>query len=422
MNQHTCILCLASLLVIGVIVAGCTGIPGVDPGQPGPATDAETSVVGGNNRFAFDIYAELAHDSGGNIFFSPLSISEALAITCDGASGVTAEEIRSVFHFPENDTARREGFFAINAGINGENAGYTLRIANALWAEETYPFLPAFIDTAQRYYSAEVTNLDFINTPEDSRIIINDWVEDETENKIKDLLPSGSIDPVTRLVITNAIYFKGTWVKQFEETATHEADFRTGAADETVRVRMMQRTDEDAVYGYTETGTLQVLEMPYAHESGRELSMLVVLPKNDDLSAVEASLDVEGLSELRQSLQQQRVEVYFPKFTLDTEYQLPETLSAMGMPTAFGPGADFRGMDGTKNLFISDAVHKAYIDVNEEGTEAAAATGVVVGIGAAPPEDDVPVFRADHPFIFAIQDSDTGNILFMGRVVRPSSA
>jgi len=421
MSRYTHLLCVASVLIIAVIAAGCTGAPGTDSGQPGPAMDAETSVVEGNNQFAFDLYADLAHDSGGNIFFSPLSISEALAITCDGASGATAEEIRSVFHFTENDTARREGFLAINEGINSENTGYTLRIANALWAEETYPFLPAFIETAQRYYSAEVVNLDFINTPEDSRIIINDWVEAETEDKIRDLLPTGSINPLTRLVITNAIYFKGTWVKQFEESATHEADFRTGVG-ETVRVRMMQRTDEDAVYGYMETGTLQALEMPYTHESGREVSMLVVLPKYDDLAAVEALVNAEALSQLRQSLQQQRVKVYFPKFRLETEYQLPETLSAMGMPTAFGPGADFSGMDGTKNLFISDAVHKAYIDVNEEGTEAAAATGVVVGIGAALPEGNVPVFRADHPFIFAIQDSDTGNILFMGRLVRPGSA
>ncbi len=326
----------------------------------------------------------------------------------------------SVLHVPENDTLRREGFAGINAGLNSGDANYTLRTANALWAEETYPFLPEYIETAERYYAANATNLDFITSPDESRETINRWVEAQTEDKIRDLLPVGSITPLTRLVITNAIYFKGTWTLQFDENETEDAGFHV-SENETVRVPMMQRTGEDAVYPYTETDTLQVLAMPYANENGRELSMFVMLPKDGNLTAAEKALDPENLLELRRSLESQRVDVYFPKFTLETEYSLPGTLAAMGMPTAFTGAADFSGMDGTNNLFVSEVVHKAFVDVNEEGTEAAAATGVVVG-GTAVREDETPVFRADHPFVFLIQEEETGTILFMGRVVRPEAA
>jgi serpin B len=437
-HETTGILVLVAIIALGIVIAGCTGTqstmgptvpptgqatPGDQPGM-GDATDNATRVAEGNNQFAFDLYARLIQNpdyAGANLFFSPYSISSALAITYEGARGATADEIRSVLHLPENDTIRREGFSEINAGINSGDAGYALHTANALWAEETYPFLPGYIGTAQRYYSANVTNLDFINKPEESRKAINAWVEEQTEDKIQNLLPDGSIDPLTRLVITNAIYFKGPWVKQFEKNETTMADFRTDAGS-TVQVLMMQRTDEEAVYPYAETETLQVLAMPYAHESGNELSMLVILPKDENLTAAEATLDAQELADLRQSLASQRVKVYFPKFTLETEYGLPDTLAAMGMPTAFTGAADFSGMDGSKNLFISNVVHKAFIDVNEEGTEAAAATGVVMVLSAAPSEPPIPVFRADHPFTFLIQENETGNILFMGRVVHPSSS
>jgi serpin B len=183
----------------------------------------------------------------------------------------------------------------------------------------------------------------------------------------------------------------------------------------------MQRTDEDAIYGYAETATLQVLELPYAHGNGTELSMLVLLPKEDNLTAAEEALDTEKIAALRDSLVRERVNVFFPKFTLETEYSLPGTLAAMGMPAAFSSDADLSGMDGTKNLFISGVVHKAFVDVNEEGTEAAAATGVVIGITSARP-DTTPVFRADHPFVFLITEKDSGTILFMGRVANPENS
>ena len=430
---------LAGLVILGIIAAGCTsstpvspatgtgvtsGVPSADTVQPSPGTPEDTRTVSeANNRFAFSLYSRLVREkeySGSNLFFSPFSLSSAMALTCEGARGRTADEIRSVFFFPDNTTALRGGFSGMNAAVNGGDPKYTLRTANALWAEKTYPFLSDYVSTASRYYGARTTNLDFISHPEDSRVTINSWVENQTEDRIKDLIPGGAIDPATRLVITNAIYFKGSWVKQFDRNRTTDMDFRTGAGT-TVKVPMMQRTDEGSVYLYAENNNLQMLSIPYDHSTGRNLSMVILLPKIDALTETEASLNAGSLAALQQSAGTRRVMVYFPKFTLNTRYSLPAVLSAMGMPTAFTPSADFSGMDGTKNLLISDVIHQAFVEVNEEGTEAAAATAVVMKLAAAPVNPEpVPVFRADHPFIFIIQDDETGAILFMGRVVNPA--
>jgi serpin B len=410
------------------IVSPAGQVPADPAANRSPAfPQSEQNVVDANNRFALELYTKLAKDqnfAGSSLFFSPFSISSALALTYEGARGSTADEIRAVFHFPEDNTVLRDGFAEINDGINSGDSRYVLRTANALWAEKTDAFLPDYVSTAGTYYDAPVINLDFITRPEDSRVTINEWVEDRTEQKIQDLLPPGSIDALTRLVITNAVYFKGTWVKQFDAGETHEADFMITPGvipmATTTRVQMMQRTDPDAVFGYTETDQFQALRMPYAHESGKQLSMLVLLPKGTTLAAVEGSLDTRELSVLRDSLSTGRVDVYFPKFRLETTYYLRGTLADMGMPTAFTDAADFSGMDGSTDLSISDVVHKAFVDVNEEGTEAAAATGVIIGATGFLPAKPVPVFRADHPFLFLIVDDETGNILFMGRVVNPN--
>jgi serpin B len=255
--------------------------------------------------------------------------------------------------------------------------------------------------------------------PDNSRLAINSWVGEKTNNKIQDLLPPGSVTSLTRLVITNAVYFKGTWERQFDANMTQDAGFRV-SSDTTTTVKMMQRTDDDARYPYTENGDVQMLEMPYAHSSGAGLSMIVLLPKGDTLSAADQYLSPENLSVLEQSASTQRVKVFFPKFQLGTQYSLPAVLGVMGMPTAFTSSADFSGMDGRQDLLINDVVHKAYVDVNEEGTEAAAATGVVMNMAAVREEGPVPVFRADHPFVFLIRDNNTGTVLFMGRVTNPS--
>lgn len=422
---------LGSFIILAIFLAGCTG-----PDQPGPfgqnttptpphtenpPTDSLSRVVDANNRFAIDLYRHLQSDpeySSGNIFFSPFSISTALAITHEGARGLTADQIRPVFYFPDNQSILRYGYADLIARINSESNAYTLRTANALWAEQTHPFLPEYIETAERNYDATTTNLDFVHHPEESRITINRWVEDQTEDRIQDLIPPGEIDPNTALVITNAIYFKGTWVKQFEKEKTIDASFLTGSGT-TVQVPMMQRTDEEALFGYTETDTIQALEMPYESGEGSELSMLVLLPKDGNLATVEKSFDAGILQNIRKSLSDVRVKVFFPRFTMETKYFLPRTLSGMGMPTAFTAGADFSGMDGGRDLFITNVIHQAFVEVNEEGTEAAAATAVIMGKGASPDTYKIPVFRADHPFIFLIQDNETGNILFMGRVNNP---
>jgi serpin B len=438
------VLAVASVLtLLLVMMAGCTSSPAsgtctgcndsnlellTPPVQAGPGQPVtlNMSVTDANNRFSADLYREIATDNatgGGNIFFSPFSISSALALTYEGARGTTADEIRSVFYFPVNDTSRREGFASINAGINQGNAGYTLSTANALWAEKTSVFLPGYTSIAQQYYSANTTNLDFVGEPDASRQTINDWVAAKTNNKIQDLLPTGSITSMSRLVITNAVYFKGTWEKQFDANQTSNAPF-TRPDGTTVTANMMQMTDEDTVYPYAETPDLQMLTLPYTATSGPGLSMIILLPKENNLSAAVPYLDPTNLSALEQSASSRRVMVYLPKFKLESQYSLKDVLSSMGMPTAFSSTADFSGMDGAQDLYISDVYHKAYIEVNEEGTEAAAATGVVMNMMAAAPgsEEPVPVFRADHPFIFLIQDNDTGAILFAGRVTDPTGS
>lgn len=373
-----------------------------------------SSVVNANNRFAFDLYSKYKSNAG-NIFFSPYSISTALAMTYEGARGKTAEEIQTVFHFPQDNDTRRSAFAEIYNEINRKDKKYNLTTANALWAQKDYQFLNDYFGLVEKYYGGNVTNLDFVNETEKSRIAINDWVEEQTNNKIKDLIPQGVLDSLTRLVLTNAIYFKGTWVRPFDKNNTREQDFRTSPGN-TVKAQMMSLTGEETKFNYTETENLQILELPY---SGEDLSMLVLLPKEDNLTSLEESLNTEKLSEWRDNLKEERVNVYLPKFKFETKYFMADTLKDMGMPTAFSENADFSGMTGKKDLLISKVIHQAFVEVNEEGTEAAAATGVIMGVTSAAPSR-VKIFNADHPFIFIIQEKETGNILFLGRVSDPT--
>jgi serpin B len=431
MKSAVLLLNICIMVMITIFFSGCLGSnpetkvtpPNQTPGEIGQNISADRSVVSANNRFALTLYSNLRKDAkytNKTLFFSPFSISSALALTYEGARGSTADEIQSVFFFPNDSNQRRSGFGKLYSDINQGNSQFILKTANALWAEKTYPFLPDYINTARVYYQANATNLDFINQPDNSRITINTWVEDQTNNKIKDLISRGGINPLTRLVITNAVYFKGMWAKPFDKNETRDDIFNV-TQGKTVPVRMMIKTDKESVFRYTETDILQVLEMPYATNSKKQVSMIVLLPKNNNLTSVEESITVEQLSELKNSSIRQRVNVIFPKFRFETRYGLPGTLISMGMPTAFTDRADFSGMDGTRNLFIGDVIHQAFIEVNEEGTEAAAATGVTMQYTSIRNESSVPVFRADHPFIFIIQDSENGNILFLGRVTDPNS-
>lgn len=378
-----------------------------------------SNVVDANNQFALDFYSRLKNKKNKNLFFSPYSISSALAMTYEGAQGKTAQEMRSVFYFPKDNNVRRAEYAAIIDRMNKKNKKYKLHTANALWAEKDYQFLDEYLKVVAKYYKGKVANLDFKKNAEKARVTINNWVDGKTNNKIKNLIPAGLLHASTRLVLTNAIYFKGEWVKQFNKKDTKEEDFKM-SKNNIIKVPMMRRTDDEAKFNYTENNTLQILEMPY---SGRELSMLILLPKNDDLKTLEGLLNAKKLSEWKKDLAKKRVKIFIPKFKFETKYFMSNDLKAMGMPTAFTGAADFSGMDGTKNLSISEVIHQAFVDVNEEGTEAAAATAVVIVRSSWPAQmpPKIPVFRADHPFIFLIQEKQTGNILFMGRVVNPNN-
>ncbi len=409
--------------VIAIIAAVALGFFFINPTSAVVLDDSlatqegVSSVVDANNKFAIDLYSRYKGDEG-NIFFSPYSISTALAMTYEGARGQTAEEMRNVLYFPEDNDTRRYSFARIQNEMNKRDKRYQLSTANALWAQKDYPFLEEYFSLMGKHYDAKITNLDFAGETETSRITINSWVEGKTNNKIKDLIPRDKLGPDIMLVLTNAIYFKGDWLKQFDKKNTMEKDFRASPAS-TVKAQMMSLNGEEAVFNYTETDELQVLELPYA---GNELSMIVLLPKGDDLTWLEDSISTDNLTAWRSSLMQQKVNVFMPKFKFETKYSMGNTLKKMGMPAAFTDpnidpnGADFSGMDGGKRLFIGFVIHQAYVDVNEEGTEAAAATAVGMGVTAYQP---TATFNADHPFIFIIQEKKTGNILFMGRVSNP---
>ncbi|MBW2982436.1 serpin family protein [Candidatus Woesearchaeota archaeon] len=404
------ILLILSALLLSL---GCQGtvVPLADDSQ---ASEQDVvDVVNSNNDFAFELYSELNDDD--NIFFSPYSIAAALAMAYEGARGQTADEMQSVLHFPENDIIRRSSYARIHNLINKKDKDYELYSANAFWAQNNYPFLQDYINTIEKYYAAEANNLDFVNNPEGSRETINSWVEEHTNDKIKDIIPPKAINALTRLVLTNAVYFKGDWVLKFDKKKTVDAPFKVNEEKE-VTVKMMGLTGNKAKFNYAfiPEEELQIIELPY---EGEELSMIILLPKEGSIEEFEEKLTAENLDSWKARMRETKIDVYMPKFEFETKYSLPQILTKMGMPTAFQwPGADFSGMDGTQDLFISDVIHQAYINVDEEGTEAAAATAVIVAMGMAMPNE----FRADHPFIFMIQEKTAGGILFLGKVADPN--
>lgn len=375
--------------------------------------------INANNQFALEFYQQIKDQDDQNIFFSPYSISTALSMTYEGAKNETASQMESVFHFSNESSSRRSANAAIYNLLNPQNADYQLSTANALWIQEDFQILNDYTDTVKNFYGGEATNVDFITNLEETRQQINKWVEDQTNNKIKDLFPEGSLKDLTRLVLTNAVYFKGDWKYQFDQENTTDQDFYL-SEQETIQVPLMKQTDSDLDFNYTENDSLQILELPY---KGDDLSMLVLLPK-ENLKNLEAEINNENLNQWKESMYQQNVHIYLPKFTFEKKYRLNDTLKEMGMTSAFiepsqPDGADFSGITGAKDLFIDLIVHQAFVEVNEEGTEAAAATGVAMTMEAA--MDEPIIFKADHPFIFIIQEAKNGNILFMGRVNNPIS-
>jgi len=420
MSKKIVLFGVIGFLLAGVVAAGVFFLYPYPPNEPPKADDVGSTpqgiaeVVSANNNFTFDLYTKLGKTEDGNIFYSPYSISAALAMTYEGAKEQTADEIKSVFHFPEA-SALRPNFAAIYNTINQGSQDYALSTGNALWTQKTFPFLEEYKTLVENYYGGKAADLDFVNETEKSRQTINSFIAAQTNNKITELIPQGLLNTMTRLVLTNAIYFKGTWKWEFDKSKTYQEAFNVTPTD-VVQTQMMHMNPTKTTFNYVKTNDLQVLEMPY---KGDNLSMFILLPTTD-IGSIEPSLTAQKLEEYKLQLEPTNMDlIALPRFEFKTSYSLNDPLKELGMPTAFSSSADFSGMDGNRDLFIDFVLHKAYVNVDEQGTEAAAATAVGMALTAAPslPQN---VFRADHPFVFVIQEKQTGNILFLGRVTDPT--
>jgi serpin B len=385
--------------------------------SPDVSTSEQALLVDGNSAFAFELYQALREQEG-NLFYSPHSISVALAMTYAGARGDTAEEMADTLHFMLEQDRLHPAFNWLDAELasRGEGAqgkdgeGFRLNIVNAIWGQKGYEFLTEFLDVLAENYGAGLRTLDFINQTEESRLAINDWVSDQTEGRIKDLIPEGVISPATALVLTNAIYFNAAWEYPFDEDMTTDGPFYLLDGGQVI-VPMMEQTE---AFGYTDGEGYQAVELPY---DGEELSLVILLPEAGNFEAFEEGLQAEQVCDITTGLQPSGVTLTMPRFEFDSEFSLKKTLEDMGMPSAFG-AADFSGMTGTRYLYIRDVLHKAFVSVDEAGTEAAAATAVPMEEAAPAPLVEVIV---DRPFIFLIRDIETGAILFVGRVLNPAA-
>lgn len=417
-------------LLVSAVVLGITGcaqavsgevIQSDKPRDTSPSVDEAdlTSLVEGNNEFAFDLYQALKQTDG-NVFYSPYSISEVLAMTYAGARGETEISMAEALHFILSQERLHPAFNSLDLQLKqrGEGAkgkdeeGFRLNVVNAIWGQKDYEFLEQFLDVLAQNYGAGLRIVDFINKTEESRITINNWVSEQTEEKIKDLIPQGAVNGATRLVLTNAIYFNAAWQYPFAEEATSNGMFHLLDGSE-VTVPMMYQTES---FKYAEGVDYQMVELPYDKQ---ELSMVILLPKEGQFEAFEESLNAEMVQEIIGNLEGIRVALTMPKFEYDSSFGLKDALTTLGMGVAFTENADFSGMNGKRDLLIQDVLHKAFVSVDEAGTEAAAASAVIVGVTSMPSQ---PVeFKIDRPFVFFIRDIQTGSIIFVGRVLNPSA-
>ena len=425
MSNHKAFL-VTGLLVMAAAAAAVAAPPNQMAKEPAP-------VAGASNRFATDLYAQLAAKDRDNLFLSPSSIHAALAMTYLGARAETAQEMAKALHLEglKNEDVLA-GYESLLKQLNeppkitdwqmeGEKVvrkqvpPYQLHMVNALWAQKSYPFGPEYMRSVQQHFQARLEMMDFETQPEPSRKTINEWVEQQTNNRIKDLIPQGAIDPLTRLVLTNAVYFKSAWMHDFAKKSTADKPFYLldgGKAD-------VPQMHQQGKFGYAETEDVQVLSMPYR---AGQLDMVVLLPKaRDGLGGLEKQLSAGKLSEWTGKLKVEHVDVTLPKWKFESSFSLKKPLEVLGIKQAFvWPGADFTAMSPTGELYISEALHKAFVAVDEEGTEAAAATAVMMATLGMPVEPPQPkIFKADHPFLFLIRHKAGGVVLFMGRVTNP---
>ncbi len=421
------------LLALGLLAAACGGGETSSPGAliasdlerrapEAPAGDV-AAVAAGNNAFAAAAYALLAAQEQGNLVFSPASIRLALAMTYAGARGQTAAEMAEVLHFDLAGPALHAAFNALDQALASRNREFPptedgverkvrLSIANSLWGQEGFAFLPEFLDTLAEHYGAGMRVVDFVTATEAARQAINDWVAGETNGRITDLIPEGVLSEMTRLVLTNAVYLDATWAWLFNKADTWEAPFFL-LDGSTVTVDTMH---QDRSFPYAAGDGWQAVELPYV---ASELAMLFLVPDAGRFAEVEGLLGGGLLDEVIGGLADTQVNLGLPRFEFRTKASVAELLAALGMPTAFDfDGADFTGMTEEDRLFISDVIHEAFIKVDEEGTEAAAATAVIMDLTAAPVE--MVDLQIDRPFLFSLYDRETGEILFMGRVLNPA--
>ena len=405
------ILILAGFIITTWTISGFLLTAGAKEGNTAAADI--NSVATGNNQFALQLYGKLAGEKKNeNLFFSPYSISTALAMTYAGARGETEKQMADVLHFTLPQERLHAAFGSFEKGLNeqGKAGVFELTVANALWPQKGFKFLDSFTGLVNKNYSAGLNEVDYVSDTEGARKTINKWIEDKTKNKIKDLIKQGMLDKMTRMVLTNAIYFKGRWQLEFDKKDTKDLPFHIFASQEKNVPMMTIKKD----FRFADLKDFQILELGY---KGDALSMILMLPKEvEGIGNLEKSITSENLDSWLAKMRKQEVTVSLPRFKNTCEFSLADTLRSRGMTDAFSGNADFSGMTGNKDLFISAVVHKAFIEVNEEGTEAAAATGVVMRLTAARQET---IFQADHPFIFLIKDNKTNSILFMGRLQDP---
>ncbi|MBI3161793.1 MAG: serpin family protein [Chloroflexi bacterium] len=413
-------------VLISMILSACSPFASVGMAESNKSRDSNPSVAeddiatlaDGNNAFALNIYNALRSENG-NLILSPFSMSLALAMTYAGARGETETQMAQVLHFGNQDQLH-PSFNALDLALekkpinlDKDQEPMRLGIANAVWAEQTFTFLPEFLDTVAVNYGAGVHLADFVNKPNDERIAINNWVSDQTEERIKDLLAEGTVTPDTRMVLVNAIYFKADWLWKFDANSTYDGAFHLLDGSE-VTAPMMGDTFH--AIPHMQGNGYQVIELAYAGETA---AMDIILPDEGNFSAFEASFDKSVYDEIIAGLQNApSARVNLPKFEFAKDFSLSDALATLGMTDAFDPGlADFSGMTGKKDIFIGDVIHKAFVAVDEEGTEAAAATAVIMEATGAPMQD--VVFIADRPFVFIIRDTVNGQVLFIGRVMNP---
>jgi serpin B len=419
--RATVILVIATAVLFSSACPAGSGGSAPDPADE-PAAEDLPALVSGNTEFALDIFEILSSEAPDeNLFFSPFSISTALGMTYAGADGETGVQMAEVMKFTLPRASLHRSFHGLLEKLGSEyreSLGseaaepLALDVANALWVDATFRLLDDYVNLVASEYGAEARNVDFSGDPEGARVAINDWVSDRTRERIRDLLAPGVITGMTRVVLTNAVYFKGSWMHQFQEGATWDDDF-TRLDGSAVSVPMMHQTE---AFAYGKGFGCSAISLPYSDGMS---SMLILLP-DEDIGEFESSLDLDTLEAIRENLFRSQVYITMPSFEFTSSFSLKETLEEMGMTDAFDPAvADFTGFTGNKDLYISAVIHKAFVKVDETGTEAAAATAVVMALTSASPQQPEELVL-DRPFLFMVIDDLTGSILFMGRIVDPS--